>query len=285
MDLPTDMRPLSVGGTNTGARIARLLDRSLVRGGIVADYWRYLGVIAGSRYAMLDRRNGRREMTVEWRSTRTQLRVRVGHRYRDLRTVFSVFGREEYASPLPSAPQTVVDLGANIGTAAIWFSTRYPDATIIAVEPEAQNFELLVKNCASRNRIIPVRAAVSDTSGPLSLRNRRASSDAYRTWGGIDDLECDADSLEGLSMSDLMERFDVQHIDLLKVDIEGAEVELFSSAETWIGAVDAIVAEMHDRFRDGCSRAFYDATTAFEKERRVGDVVHAVRRDPSARIS
>jgi hypothetical protein len=50
----------------------------------------------------------------------------------------------------------------------------------------------------------------------------------------------------------------VEHIDILKLDIEGAERELFNlGAEAWLGAVGQIIIELHDRFVPGCAFAFY----------------------------
>ena len=49
-------------------------------------------------------------------------------------------------------------------------------------------------------------------------------------------------------------------IDLLKLDIEGAELELFScGSDVWLGHVRLLVLELHDRFRPGCAQALYTA--------------------------
>ena len=74
-----------------------------------------------------------------------------------------------------------------------------------------------------------------------------------------------------------MAEFGLDHVDLLKLDVEGAEIELFSDCSGWIDSVDAIVTELHDWFRPGCTRAFYAAVTDFPLERRNGENVFVSR--------
>jgi hypothetical protein len=69
-----------------------------------------------------------------------------------------------------------------------------------------------------------------------------------------------------ISVADLMRSFDLDHIDVLKLDIEGSEKEVFEDSAEWIDRVSAIAIELHDRFKSGCSRAFYAATTGFAHE-------------------
>jgi hypothetical protein len=74
-----------------------------------------------------------------------------------------------------------------------------------------------------------------------------------------------------------MSKHDLSWVDLLKVDIEGAEKEVFSSPDEWIGSVSAIAIELHDRLKMGCSRSFYAAVTAFPIEQRRGENVFVAR--------
>ena len=64
-------------------------------------------------------------------------------------------------------------------------------------------------------------------------------------------------------MESLVDRLGVDRIDLLKLDIEGGEVDVLGRSEPWIGQVDAVIAELHDRFRPGCTQAFVSATRGF----------------------
>ena len=93
------------------------------------------------------------------------------------------------------------------------------------------------------------------------------------------DLPHSAESVPCLSLADLISEYDLGWIDLLKVDIEGAEKEVFSSPSEWIGSVGAIAIELHDRFKTGCARSFYAAVSDFPVEQTMGENVswHAER--------
>jgi len=69
-------------------------------------------------------------------------------------------------------------------------------------------------------------------------------------------------------MDNIIQEFDINMIDLLKVDIEGSEKEVFQHHKTWIGSVDTIAIELHDRIKEGCSAAFNIATRSFTFDRK-----------------
>ena len=66
-------------------------------------------------------------------------------------------------------PRTLVDAGANIGLASLYFANRFPSANIIAIEPEQSNFDLLRKNVAPYETITPIRAALWHENGIIKL--------------------------------------------------------------------------------------------------------------------
>jgi hypothetical protein len=63
-----------------------------------------------------------------------------------------------------------------------------------------------------------------------------------------------------------MTEFNLDRIDLLKIDVEGSEKEIFADSKSWISAVDAICVEFHDRFKPGCCRSFFGAVEEFPIE-------------------
>jgi hypothetical protein len=66
--------------------------------------------------------------------------------------------------------------------------------------------------------------------------------------------------LSSVTIPELLARIPSGRINLLKIDIEGAERELFqANAGEWLSKVDVLVIELHDRFKQGCSKAFYSA--------------------------
>ncbi len=69
-----------------------------------------------------------------------------------------------------------------------------------------------------------------------------------------------------MTVERIMSEYGLEKIDLLKIDIEGAEKEVFSETSNWIGLVDSIVVELHERLRGGCNRSFYRGSEGFALE-------------------
>lgn len=157
----------------------------------------------------------------------------------------------QYEFPLPFTPHTIVDAGANIGMASIFFANRYPEARIVAIEPEAENFKILTENIRLYPQIEAVQAALWSSDGEVSLQGASGIDGSYGEWGVT---VGEGSGTPATSISALIRRFSSGMIDLLKIDIEGAEIELFAKAG-WVRHVRCIMIETHDRFRPGCSEA------------------------------
>jgi len=81
----------------------------------------------------------------------------------------------EYNTPFPVDPKVIIDAGANIGMATLFFTHKYPRAKIVAIEPEASNFAILSKNCSGLPNVTLTNAAL-----PLSKRYRGTSLEEWR---------------------------------------------------------------------------------------------------------
>lgn len=146
---------------------------------------------------------------------------------------------EAYRLPFALEPRTVIDLGANIGLTCLWLSRRYPVSTIIAVEPLASNVRLLRENLA-RNQLdaTVVEAAVGPQDGQARFQAARDF-----TAGRLDPT---GEPVRVVSMPTLLELLPASSlVDLLKIDIEGAEGQLLSGELDWLDAVRSIVIEFH----------------------------------------
>ncbi len=71
--------------------------------------------------------------------------------------------------------------------------------------------------------------------------------------------------------------FELDKIDILKIDIEGAEREVFDDTSSWIGKVDALIVELHERIKSGCNRSFYNGSNGFDHEWTQGENVYLAR--------
>jgi FkbM family methyltransferase len=164
----------------------------------------------------------------------------------------------EYQVDLPFSPQTIVDLGANCGLTSVYYANKYPKARIIAVEPEETNYHCLVRNVSQYPNVVPIRAAVWNKDGEVS------TVDVGNDWA------CQVSEGSGcraITMRTLMAETGVDSIDLLKVDIEGAEKEIFSQCD-WIDRVRVLIVELHDRFKPGCRETVERATQGWHQYER-----------------
>jgi FkbM family methyltransferase len=170
-----------------------------------------------------------------------------------------VFIAGEYNSPFQLSPRIIVDAGANIGMATLFFVRQYPQAHVVAIEPELLNFEMLKRNCDGIANVTLIRAALWPENRELKIENPDAAAWAF----AVSEACCTSDNslrVPAITVPEILHRLNADHIDLLKIDIEGSELKLFSNgSDKWLDKVRCIVIELHDRFTPGCSDAFYSA--------------------------
>lgn len=200
----------------------------------------------------------------------------------DVLTYWQVFVANEYAVDTIKAPEVIVDAGANIGLASIYFANRFPHSTIIAVEPEDGNFEMLVKNVAPYQNITAIHAALWNENKHISLIDPGLGSSGFMTRDEEDNNQTPADPLQlirGMTVDRIMEEQGIDRIDILKIDIEGAEREVFDDPSRWIARVDSLIVELHERMKPGCNRSFTNAVGEFEMKWNQGENVVVSRRN------
>ena len=155
------------------------------------------------------------------------------------------------------SPQLIVDGGANVGYASVYFANAHPNTRIIAIEPDPENCAMLRKNCAAYPNIELVQGALWSSSANLIIENPTARSHAFRV---VEFPSPTNHSIRGFAVADVLAHSGKQHIDLLKLDIEGSEEQLFSSNfSNWAGRVERILVEPHgQRCREVVSTAARD---------------------------
>lgn len=134
----------------------------------------------------------------------------------------------------------IIDCGAHIGLAALWFAEQYPAARIFAVEPAPENFDLLARNAAPYPNITPVHAAISDHHARVGLLNAEGEPWAWKT------IERPDGDVATVTVGDLMLREPGGVPLIVKVDIEGGEIGLFHTNVDWVERTPLIVIELHD---------------------------------------
>lgn len=196
----------------------------------------------------------------------------------DIQVYMQVFVHKEYDFPCQSDVQTIVDGGANVGLTSLFFAQRFPEARIIAIEPEASNVAQLRRNVAGVARISPIRAALAAADGSVDLVDTGDGHWGFRTWSGDGSDRADiVESVPAFSVPSLMRTHGLESIDILKIDIEGAEKEILDSCDDWICQIGVLIVELHERFRIGCQRGFDHATVGFDREWVQGELSCAAR--------
>jgi FkbM family methyltransferase len=144
--------------------------------------------------------------------------------------------------PLPARAdvKTVIDLGANIGLSHRWLRSRYPAARFICVEPDAGNLEVLRANVRAVDDAAIIHAAC------IGARARQVTMVTTSGEWGFRMSDADDGGISVLTMDELLADAGVEHIDVLKCDIEGAEAEVFADCSSWITRVDAMSVECHN---------------------------------------
>jgi FkbM family methyltransferase len=158
----------------------------------------------------------------------------------DASTLEKIFVWDEYDLDYPPGVHTIIDAGANIGLSAVFFATRFPNARVIAVEPEAANYRLLERNAAPYPQVTPLRAALWSNDMQVSLSNPSDRVDSYRFSASAEGA-----SVQAFSIPSLLTRFGIAAVDVLKIDIEGAETEVFAGSPQWVDRVRMFVVELH----------------------------------------
>ena len=192
----------------------------------------------------------------------------------DVQTYKYVFLEREYAFDLPFSPATIIDAGANIGMASVYFAHTYPQSRIIAIEPEDSNFDMLAKNVRLYRNVMPMHAALWNHDGEIGISEAESASGETGKWACVT-YEGAGSKVRAICMQTLLKEFDQEPIDILKMDIEGAEREVFDRP-VWMNRIRCLMIELHDRIKPGCSAAVDSATRDFKRYLR-GDTTFYLR--------
>jgi len=175
----------------------------------------------------------------------------------DYFTFLQIFLAREYEHGFALEPKLIVDAGANIGLASIFLANAYPEADILAIEPQGKNFSLLQRNTAAYPNVRCLRGALWPEVAKVAIVDEISCGNpaAFQVRELLDGTPTTLACFTPLSLLELSGR---ASIDVFKIDIEGAELELFSrGSESWLHRVGLIMVEIHDAARPGCGEAFF----------------------------
>ena len=229
---------------------------SLVRDGAIVGYATYLRYRLGPSLGLTEPMQVTVEGNTVWvRPGTPDLRVA----FQSLRSELSVL------SDLlpPDFDGLLVDAGGYIGTSALKLAQMYPQTTVVTIEASAKNFQILGKNVADNERIVPIKGALHSESGlSLDLMDRGTGAWGFSVAASGGTLT-HSETVHSVTLQELSERFPLKSLGIVKMDIEGGEHALLSTHDMTLASADVIFIELHDRIVPGCTELF----RAFSRER------------------
>jgi FkbM family methyltransferase len=157
------------------------------------------------------------------------------------------------------APKTMIDAGANIGLATLYFKAYYPELNIVALEPTRETYLRLKQNCEINElkNVSPLEQGLwkQDTLLRLDKSFRDGKDWSFRL---VEGQNSDSNSIKARSVASLMNENGWECLDFLKIDIEGGEVVVFENHDAvkdWLPRVKVLSIEIHDEFN--CRESIY----------------------------
>ena len=161
--------------------------------------------------------------------------------------------RDSPASPV----RVIVDAGANIGIETLRFRHFHPKAMIVAIEPDSGNFAILSRNTDSDDKIALLNSGLWSHKCRLHIISG-ASAEGF----SAEEVKGDPQpgDVDAVSIPSIMESFGLNEIDILKLDIEGAEYQVFAATEveSWIRRVKVLIFECPDADRPGTTQTIFE---------------------------
>jgi FkbM family methyltransferase len=162
----------------------------------------------------------------------------------DLQIFYDVFWRSIYQLPAPlfARAKTIVDLGAHIGMTTAFFHIHCPQAKIYCVEADESNYALLTNNlqpAINSGAVMAMHAAISNRNETVYLQKAALSFNSQV----VDNIT--GFPVKGIRMEQFLREQRITHIDIIKIDIEGAESFLLNCDTSWLAITDTILIEIH----------------------------------------
>ena len=180
----------------------------------------------------------------------------------DLRVALASLGKEfePLARDFPSQQKgLIIDAGGYIGTAAIALAKIYPNCTIATIEPSSENYQTLVKNIEGFDNIVPIHAALVADGGEdnIDLMSRGNGEWGFTTIEKPKDHPVTfLERVKAVTVDEILADLGFDRVLVLKMDIEGAELDLMARASSWLHKVDILLIELHERIVAGCTDMF-----------------------------
>jgi FkbM family methyltransferase len=221
---------------------------------ILANFVRYFGLTRGLNNLIItisakNKKSANKKLDIFGNT----LTIRGGSS--DAEVCIQHFGRRELLDiSYPNDIKRIFDFGANIGVSVAVFRQLFPTADILAVEMNQGNFEILKENFLNDKKTYLVEGAVWSVSGEIDQIDVGTGEWAFRvgSYPGTT-----VSKVRSFTFSELCTMYQIDKVDVLKMDIEGAEVDVLGSS--WRDILEKtrlLILEVHD-WIPGCNQAIF----------------------------
>lgn len=159
-----------------------------------------------------------------------------------------IFTKDTYYFESDSPTPRIIDAGAHIGLATLYFKKLYPEAVITAIEPNPISFSLLEQNIFENqlSSIDTHQCALGESQGETTYYRDKTKNQWHSTGGFIEGAWTNQQESESLPVTThALAEFITEPIDFLKMDIEGAEQATLAAAGDSLKMVKELIVEFH----------------------------------------
>ena len=175
----------------------------------------------------------------------------------DIPTFLQLFLEKDYELEFVENPKTIIDAGANVGLFSLIMKNKFPDSHVIALEPDDSNCQVVKRNLSSYEGFSLENKGVWNRSAFLKVTDKIKLGQWALMVEEVEEKDAD---VEAIGINELMQKYSLNQIDILKIDIETSEKQLFSSNyEDWLPKTRMIIIELHDWIEVGTARPFLEA--------------------------
>lgn len=179
----------------------------------------------------------------------------------DSYTFQEIFLQEDYDVDI-SEVSVIIDAGANIGLSSCYFANKFPNATIICLEPDMENCAILRQNTENYTNVHILENALWNKNEDVVITNPDAGKRGFMIGNATDESSI---ILKGITIQSIIEKFKIRQIDIFKIDIEGAEKEVFAeNTNDWLSITRLMFVELHDRMKKGTSQSVFKAVSSHD---------------------
>lgn len=153
----------------------------------------------------------------------------------------TLFQAVKHLKSLGFKPELVIDAGVATGTPGIY--ENYPDSKVLLIEPLQEYKKSLEFICNQYSNFIPIEKALGSSEGKLQLYVKKSNSGSSQFKAENEDI-VEKRYVDSISLKSLLSEHYAEGPILLKMDIEGGELEVILNSRNELESIDVVILEV-----------------------------------------